>query len=157
MSNRRGDPKVTYRLIDASPADEPWLDELRRRAYADLFKATWGGWDEDRHLRHFSESMKRGHISLIVIDGTRVGMIQILDHGDAVEVAEVQIDPSHQGRGIGTRVLQEVISNATARGLGVRLSVGLKNQKTIRLYERLGFKSERRSETHCDMRYGAEG
>jgi hypothetical protein len=30
-----------------------------------LFDATWGGWDEVRHSRQFSESMERGQISII--------------------------------------------------------------------------------------------
>lgn len=148
---------MNYRLIDASPADETWLDGLRRRAYEDLFNATWGGWDEARHLRQFSQSMKRGHISIIEVDGKRVGMVQLLEDSEAVEVAEIQIDPSDQSRGVGTSVLLDVISDACGRGRDVRLSVGLKNQRAIRLYERLGFSSVARSETHCHMRYAAEG
>lgn len=148
---------MNYRLIDVSPADEDWLESLRRRTYADLFDATWGGWDQARHARQFSECMKRGHISLIEVDGERVGMVQLLVESDAVEVAEIQIDPSHQGRGIGTNVLLDVIADARARGREVRLSVGLKNQKAIRLYERLGFVAVEQSETHCHMRYSAPG
>ena len=144
---------MTYRLVEASPADESWLENLRRRAYSDLFDATWGGWDEVRHSRQFSESMKRGHISIIEADGVRVGMVQLFDETNAVEIGEIQIDPSHQGRGIGTRVLLDVIADASAQGRGVRLSVGLKNQKAIRLYERLGFLSEGQSDTHRLMRY----
>ena len=146
---------MKYQLIEASSEDEAWLEGLRRRAYADLFKMTWGGWDEARHLRQFSESIGRGHISIIEVDGERIGMIQLLDHSDAVEIAEIQIDPSHQDRGIGTSVLVGVISNANARGRDVRLSVGLMNPRAIKLYERLGFSSVRQSETHCHMRFRA--
>lgn len=146
---------MKYRLIDASPEDEAWLDRLRRRAYEDLFNVTWGGWDEARHLRQLSESIRRGHICIIEVDGKRVGMIQLLDHDDAVEIAEIQIDPSHQHRGVGTSVLVDVISHASVRGRDVRLSVGLTNQKAIKLYERLGFSSVRQSETHYHMMYRA--
>ena len=132
---------MRYRLVDASPSDEAWLDDLRRRAYVDLFDTTWGGWDEDRHRRHFAACLKRGHISIVEVDGTRVGMCQVLDHGDAVEVAELQIDPTHQARGIGTAVLLDVVSDARERGLPVHLSVGSKNQKAIQLYRRLGFRA----------------
>ena len=84
-------------------------------------------------------------------------MIQRVEHSDEVEIAEIQIDPSHQSRGIGTGVLLDVISTARARGHDVRLSVGLTNQKAINLDERLGFTSVERSETHCYMRYRAAG
>lgn len=146
---------MKYRLIEASSEDESWLDGLRRRAYADLFDTTWGGWDEARHLRQFSESIGRGQISIIEIEGRRVGMIQLLDHSDAVEVAEIQIDPSQQNRGVGTRVLVDLLSMASARGRDVRLKVALTNERAIKLYERLGFSSVGESETHCHMRYRA--
>ena len=147
--------QVRYRLIDASSEDEEWLDGLRRRAYQDLFNITWGGWDEARHSRQLSESIRRGRISIIEVDGKRVGMIQLLDHDDAVEIAEIQIDPSDQHRGIGTSVLVDVISHASARGREVHLSVGLANHQAIKLYERLGFSSVGQSETHCHMVYRA--
>ncbi|HSR43362.1 MAG TPA: GNAT family N-acetyltransferase [Longimicrobiales bacterium] len=148
------DGKVRYRTRDAESADEAWLDGLRRRAYADLFAATWGGWDEARHSRHFADSMKRGNISIIEVEGTRVGMIQLLEHGDTVEIREIQIEPRHQARGIGTSVLVDVIAKASAQGREVRLSVGVKNEEAIRLYERLGFVTVGQSETHRHMRYG---
>lgn len=143
--------------MDASPGDEAWLEGLRRRAYADLFHATWGGWDEERHSRQFSECMKRGRISIIEVGGERVGMVQVFEESDAVEIGEIQVDQRHQSRGVGTSVLLDVISNASARGRDVRLSVGLKNREAIRLYERLGFVSVGQSETHCHMRYEAGG
>ena len=148
---------MRYRLVDASSGDETWLENLRRRAYGDLFDATWGGWDEARHSRQFSAFMKRGHISIIEADGVRVGMLQLIEQNDTVEVVELQIDPSHQGQGLGTSVLLDVISEAEAEGRTVRLSVGLKNERAIRLYKRLGFLSQRQSDTHCHMRYGATG
>jgi ribosomal protein S18 acetylase RimI-like enzyme len=148
---------VRYRLVAASPGDEAWLEDLRRHAYAGLFDATWDGWDEARHSRQFSESLERGHISIIEVDGDRVGMIQLLEGKNGVEVAEIQIHPRCQNRGVGTSVLVDVISEASARGRDVRLSVGLKNQKAIRLYERLGFVSMGQSETHRHMRYEVAG
>ena len=144
---------MRYRLRDASPADETWLEDLRRRAYADLFEATWGGWDEARHARHFAESVKRGHISIIEADGARVGMIQKIVDGGSVEIAEIQVDPSRQGRGLGTAVLMDVISEAKAQGREVRLRVGVENRRATELYERLGFVSEGQADTHRHMRY----
>ena len=146
---------MRYRLIDASAADEAWLEGLRRRAYADLFTATWGSWDEERHLRHFAASMKQGHIRIIEVDGMRVGMLQLSRAGETVEVREIQVDPRHQKQGIGASVLLDVIRDASAQGRDVRLSVGLTNTKAIRLYERLGFVSVGQSETHRQMTYRA--
>ena len=99
--------------------------------------------------------MKRGRISLIEVDGARVGMIQLLDDDDGIEVCELQIDPEHQNRGIGTEVLQAVIEDARARRRDLHLKVGLKNEQAVRLYRRLGFVSAGRSETHHHLCYEA--
>jgi ribosomal protein S18 acetylase RimI-like enzyme len=142
---------MAYDLTDATDDDAPWLEELSRRAYAALFVATWGRWDEERHRRQFSASVEDGHIALIEVAGERVGMLQLLDHTDALEVAELQIDPRHQGRGIGTAVLRDVLSRAEREGRPVRLKVGLQNTGAMRLYEALGFTVTERSETHQFM------
>ena len=78
-------------------------------------------------------------------------MIQLHEHPDRVEVGEIQIQPSHQGRGIGSRVLQDVQARAHAQGKKVSLSTGLLNRRAVRLYERLGFQHASRSETHVHM------
>jgi ribosomal protein S18 acetylase RimI-like enzyme len=149
-----GKEPTHYRLTAASPSDDVWLDELRRDVYRDLFEATWGGWDEPRHQRHFAECMKLGGISIIEIDGARVGMVQLCEVSDGVEVREIQVEPRHQNRGVGTAVLRDVMAAARARGRCVRLSVGLENQGALRLYERLGFRRVGRSDTHHDLMYG---
>ena len=85
---------MNYQLIAASNEDEAWLENLRRNVYQELFYATWGGWDEARHTRHFSECIARGHIFIIEVDGLRVGMIQIFDEANALEVGEIQVQPA---------------------------------------------------------------
>ncbi len=144
---------MEYRLISALPSDASWLEDLRRSAYLDLFQSTWGGWDEARHMRHFSECIERGHISIIEVAGVRVGMVQLFDGPGGVEVGEIQVQPSHQNRGIGTLVLMDIIANAHEHRKYVRLSVGLKNDKGLRLYQRLGFRRVAQSETHNHMAY----
>ena len=140
-----------YRLLRAVARDQRWLDQLRRTVYRELFIATFGKWDERRHARHTRECWDRGHISIIQVDGERVGMIQILDHPHSVEIGEVQIQPAYQRRGIGSRVLSDVISQAHKRGKSVALSVALKNEQAYRFYQRHGFRQISQTETHCQL------
>jgi ribosomal protein S18 acetylase RimI-like enzyme len=139
---------VHYRLVPAVADDQPWLDHLRRSVYRELFIATFGDWDEERHVRHTSECWNRGHISIIEVDGVRVGMVQLFDEPDSVEVGEIQIQPSHQSRGIGGRVLSDTVEQAHKRGKGVKLSVALKNERAYHFYQRLGFRHVAQTETH---------
>ena len=137
-----------YRLVPASIEDEAWLERLRRDVYQELFRATFGSWDESRHTRQFSECLKHGGISIIEVDGVRVGMIQLFDQPAAVEVGEIQIQPNHQNRGIGGRVLKDTIARVHEQRKKVLLSVALKNERAYRLYERLGFQRVAHNDTH---------
>lgn len=142
---------MQYRLLPTSPEDQTWLERLRRSVYQDLFLATWGHWDEARHLRQFAACWDRGDIFSIEVDGGRVGMVQLFERAGVLEVGEIQVEPSHQSRGIGTRVLKDTIARAHARGKTVLLSAGLQNRRAVELYERLGFQCVSRSDTHVHM------
>jgi GNAT superfamily N-acetyltransferase len=140
-----------YQLVPAAPEDQAWLEQLRRAVYRDLFFATWGGWDEGRHLRHCAQCWERGGIFRIEVNGVCAGMIQLFDQPAAIEVGEIQIQPSYQSRGIGTRLLKDTIARARALGKKVSLSTGLKNHRAFQLYERLGFRQVAQTDTHNHM------
>ena len=142
---------MAYQLIPATSEDQAWLEQLRRAVYQELFFATWGGWDEARHLRHCGECWERGGIYCVEVDGMRVGMIQLFERDDAIEVGEIQIQPTHQGHGIGTRLLLDTIARAHARRKKVSLSTALKNQRAFDLYRRLGFRHIAHTDTHNHM------
>jgi len=142
---------MKYRLVESTPADVHWLEDLRRSVYQDLFHATWGGWDEARHQRHLAECLNRGNISIIEVGGSRVGMIQVFNKPDAVEIGEIQIQRHDQNRGIGTTVLLDIVAMAHSHGKRVSLRVGLKNDKAFRLYRRLGFQLVATTQTHHHM------
>ena len=90
-------------------------------------------------LRHCAECWKRGNICIVELNNECVGMIQLHEFPDRLEVGEIQIQPSHRNQGIGSRLLQDVLARAHAQRKKVSLSTGLKNHRAVRLYERLGF------------------
>jgi ribosomal protein S18 acetylase RimI-like enzyme len=78
-------------------------------------------------------------------------MIQVFDQPDGVEVGEIQIQPGHQNRGIGTRVLTDAVTRGHKQGKKILLSVALKNERAYRLYQRLGFQKLAHNDTHNFM------
>ena len=142
---------MQYHLNPATAADQSWLERLRNAVYQERFIATWGQWDEARHLRHCAECWERGNIYIVELNGERVGMIQFHEYPDRVEVGEIQIQPLHQRKGIGSRVLRDMLVRVHAQQKKVTLSTGLKNLGAVRLYERLGFHHVSPSETHFRM------
>ncbi|HEX6241702.1 MAG TPA: GNAT family N-acetyltransferase [Polyangiales bacterium] len=140
-----------YALRPTVQGDERWLEALRREVYRALVIRTFGAWDEARHARHCAECLAQGPVSLIEVDGAAVGMLQLLDRPDALVIGEIQLQPGHQRRGLGTRVLRDVISHAHAEGRCARLSVAHKNEDARRLYRRLGFEEVARTDSHVVM------
>jgi ribosomal protein S18 acetylase RimI-like enzyme len=139
---------MNYHLQAATQDDEEWLAALRHSVYRDLFFATWGHWDEARHLRHCAECWQRGGIYCVHIDGVRVGMIQLIEKPEAIEIGEIQIAPPYQSRGLGSALLGDTVKTAHARGKKVSLATALKNDRALALYRRLGFIHVGQTDTH---------
>ena len=81
----------------------------------------------------------------------QLGVVQVFESNELVEVSEIQVLPGHQNRGIGTRVLSDVIAGAQERGQDVTLYLGIKNTAALRLYKRLGFDETKRSDSQIFM------
>ncbi|MFK7849247.1 MAG: GNAT family N-acetyltransferase [Rhodothermales bacterium] len=143
---------MKYTLRNATDTDRSWLEQLRRVVYRELFDTTWGGWDEQRHQRHFMASWSEGHISIIETEKGDVGMVQVIKRADLITINEIQINPQFQRQGYGSQVLRGITGSAETKGLDVVLSLGLKNEGAFRLYKRLGFRETERSDTHIHMK-----
>jgi ribosomal protein S18 acetylase RimI-like enzyme len=77
--------------------------------------------------------------SVIEIEGERAGRLRVVRAPDHVELAGIQLLPAHQGHGIGTHLVEQIVTDARKAGLPVRLSVEKDNPRARALYERLGF------------------
>ena len=79
-------------------------------------------------------------VSIIEADGRDAGGLWLESSADLIYIADLQVLPELQGRGIGTSVLEGLIAQAAARGVPVELSVLQVNPRARSLYERLGFR-----------------
>jgi ribosomal protein S18 acetylase RimI-like enzyme len=100
---------------------------------------TWG-WDETWQRNDFEARFRECLVSIVEAGGEDVGCLWLRSEPGVLYVADVQITPARQGRGIGTSVLQGVIALASERGVAVELAVLQVNPRARRLYERLGFR-----------------
>ncbi len=67
------------------------------------------------------------------------GMLQSFDEADITNVA---VAPEYRGRGVGLRMLRELMTRGAGRGVRrYTLEVRRSNAAAIRLYEKLGFVS----------------
>lgn len=78
--------------------------------------------------------------NIIFLNDEPVGLLKIDRSKDPIEVLQLQIDPSQQGKGLGKTILQSILEEASSAGKKASLSV-LKSNKAQHLYSSLGFKA----------------
>jgi GNAT superfamily N-acetyltransferase len=98
-----------------------------------------------RQRDNFAEQWHAAEVRIIVLAGKDIGWLQTTPETDAIFVAQLYLDQSFQGQGIGSGVMRTVIDEAAREGKAVTLGV-VKINPARRLYERLGF-----SITHEDQ------
>jgi ribosomal protein S18 acetylase RimI-like enzyme len=81
-----------------------------------------------------------------------VGVFRVERREDSIFLSNIGIRPAYQGRGIGTKLIQDLLDEGRARGVPVELRV-LKVNPARDLYERLGFTVTEEFETHWQMRW----
>ena len=133
----------------ATPADIPFLLDLRQRTMNGHMLAS-GGEVSDTH--HMARLMHRFECAEILLDGgAPVGLLKVSRDPHEWVLIQIQLAPGYQGSGIGTGLLAEVIDEAARAGADLTLSV-LKANPAKSLYERFGFVVERASDLSYEMR-----
>jgi ribosomal-protein-alanine N-acetyltransferase len=75
-------------------------------------------------------------------DDELVGYLIISRYVDAWHVMNVAVAPEYRGRGIATKLLEQLFELTAGDGRrGYTLEVRVSNRSAIRLYEKLGFKA----------------
>lgn len=92
----------------------------------------------DARERGWRDAWPEADRLVVVVADEAVGRLLVDVADDRVHVVDVALLPGHRGRGIGTAVLDVVLSQADARGMPCELSVDC-GSPAKRLYDRLGF------------------
>ena len=128
------DAELLYRIYASTREDElavvPW-DAAAKEAFLRMQFAA-----QDTHYR---AAFPDASYDLIVSGADVLGRLYV-DRGEtAWQVIDISLLPRHRGKGIGTRLLTDVLASAGAAGKPVRMHVERFNPAR-RLYGRLGFR-----------------
>ncbi len=103
---------------------------------------------------HYERLRYRFEDAFVVCCGSeRIGLFKFVRGPDEWTIIQIQILPSHQGRGVGARLLSEFLRQADHANVPVTLSV-LKGNMAIGLYQRLGFQVVSTIDASLKMRRG---
>ena len=145
---------VTLRpVLDEDFAFLWWLHQATMREYVEQ---TWG-WDDAFQAQRFRDAFVADRDGMIVEDAAeRIGYLRVVRDQARWFLAAIVIAPSHQGQGIGGRLVTAVCQDAGALRMPVDLQV-LKVNPAIRLYRRLGFALTGETATHYTLRHEPPG
>ena len=144
---------MEFTFRPAAESDYAWLWALKRLTMRTYVENMWGGWDDAAQEDFFRRNFVPATVRVIVVDGRDVGLLHVEREIEALFLANLQILPEFQNRGLGSAVVRRVIEEAHAMGVGaVRLQVLKSNQPARRLYERLGFEVTQEGGMHDQMR-----
>ena len=125
-------------LRPAAESDFETVFAITMAAMRAYVEATWGVWDAAEHRSRIRDSFDPATHRLVYVDGQLAGLLAVTEHPEHVQLVKVFLLPQFQGRGLGTRLVRQVMAQAAARGRPVRLRV-LRVNPAQRLYLRLGF------------------
>lgn len=111
------------------------------------------GWDDATQECYFDGRFRPDAWQIIHVDGVDVGVLVVEDEGDAIYLAEIQVHPEWQSRGIASAVIRSLMADAAADGKPLTLRVLKVNGRARALYERLGFSAFDEIETHTYLRW----
>lgn len=106
---------------------------------------------ETAQREHFDQHFQVTEHDIVEHQGNDVGYLSYWRRDDYLYLANIALLPAYQSRGIGTRLIEEVVDLASSAGLPVRLQVLKSNPRARALYERLGFTVIGENESHVLM------
>jgi len=138
------------RLVALRPAleeDEAFLLEVYAGTRSDEMSQT--GWDDAQQRaflklqflaqqQHYRTYYPQGEHSLILLNEKPVGRLYVARSLEEIRILDIALLAEHRNKGIGTRVIKDLMAEAGKTGKPVRIYVESFN-RALRLFERMGF------------------
>lgn len=137
--------KVTFR--PAQEKDLKFLCELYQSTRRHEFEqVNWTQEQVDDFLKtqfemqhqYYHQQWPEAHYSVIMQDRRKIGRLYKDYREDEIRVIDIALFPEHRKKGIGGKIMQDILDEAARLDKAVRIHVE-KNNPAMHLYQRLGF------------------
>lgn len=127
----KGD-RIEYTTCLATERDYTYCYELTKENMYDLFCRHWGGWTASA----FRDDFDLDATTIIVHNTSRVGYFSLKKNKQGLYLDNLQLSRSIQGRGLGTRILQDILARHQFEQINLTTFI---DNPAIYLYQKLGF------------------
>ena len=147
-----GNLKFELRPATDEDFDFAWL------LYRDLMKPLTEElleWNELRQKAVVEEAFTNKGTSIIVVNGSNAGWLQVSDTPSGIYLGQLYILPAMQNHRIGTAIVRQLCDRVRREGKTFTLEV-MKNNRARVFYERLGFCVIGQSNYKLELRWQEE-
>jgi GNAT superfamily N-acetyltransferase len=153
LTRRTGLKQFTSQLSarPALPDEMTWAFQLFKRCLGRYIDQTWG-WDEVFQQHGFLENFSPVNFDIIILNQQRIGGMSLISRSDDLKLELLMIDAPWRNIGLGSTIMQSLMTQATARSQPIRLSC-LRCNPALHLYQHLGFRTESEDNERFQMIY----
>lgn len=126
-------------LRAATPADQEFCFVLHRAAMGAYVEAIWG-WEDSAQRAIHEREFAPARTQIINVGNQDVGSLTVRRGPSEIYLERIEIHPDHQGRTIGTQIIQALLDEGAYRKQFVTLDVLAVNHRARAFYRRLGFR-----------------
>ena len=140
-------PGESVSLRPALPEDEDFLRRVYGSTRVEELAVT--GWDDaakdafiahqfDAQQKHYLANYEGASYDVVLVDEQPAGRLYVARWPEEIRVMDIALLPNYRGRGVGSRLLRELLDEADRTGKAVSIHVE-RNNSALSLYRRLGF------------------
>jgi GNAT superfamily N-acetyltransferase len=127
-----------FNLRPPIPSDASLFRRVIDKTMRGLIIATWGAWDEERVQREAIEFTQSTNGKVIQIGDTAAGILVVDREPGQIWLRQIYLLPEHQGKGIGRRLVMNLLAEGGSANVPIRLRVLAFNPALV-FYVKLGF------------------
>ena len=130
-------------------------EELAVVNWAEEEKAEFLGFQFGAQHDYYQEQFPSARFDLVLVDGEPAGRLYVDRREDEIRLIDIALLPELRRRGIGGRLMNQVLDEGREAGLPVQIHVE-QNNPAMRLYDRLGFQRVEDQGVYWLMRWEPE-
>jgi len=134
----------------ATPDDSEFLYNLKKQTLKEYITQIWG-WNEKDQRDYYKKIFEPDKYHIIQQNGEDIGCLSIEEQHNKIMLNIIEITPEYQNKGIGSKLIRDLIKKGSQENKTIELQVFKVNQRAFKLYRTLGFKLVNETETHYQM------
>ena len=128
------DESLLYRLY-ASTRQE----ELAQTGWNEIEKENFLKMQFAAQHKFYREQFSKAAFNLVLLDKMPIGRLYLDRRRDEIRIIDIALLPAYRCQGLGTKLMNDILTEARSRELSVRIHVESFN-RALGLYQRLGFR-----------------